>query len=102
MNRMITCLIAGIVIGWVLNAFLTVKGILEQSAKVHVLEKPLVLFFEDGTKVKLPPETSLYFERSFPEGFSRYSVHVNIEGEPLETQKTRTREIVPITAAFDE
>lgn len=100
MRRMIASIAVGMFLGWVLNTLVIVWGRSERASKVHVLQRPLVLYFDDGTKAELPPNTALHFDRSFPEGFSRYSIYLNIEGEPLKASKTKVREITPITAAF--
>lgn len=47
----------------------------------------------------LPVGTTLYFDRSFPEGFTRYKVYVNIDRMPLTLRKLPdSNEIEPIEA----
>lgn len=53
--------------------------------KVHTLEFPMLLISEKVGKVEslLPAGTVLYADQSFPEGFTRYKVYINIDRYPL-------------------
>ena len=47
----------------------------------------------------LPPGTALYFDKGFPEGFSRYKVYVNVDRMPLALRDLPDRnEIDPLDA----
>ena len=70
--------------------------------KVHTLKIPLLLTGPEQSKNMhlLPKGTTLYFDRSFPEGFSRYKVYVNIDRMPLPLKDlSDPTEIIPIDAA---
>ncbi len=49
--------------------------------KVHILEFPLLLSsrVDASTSSLLPAGTVMYYEKSLPEGFSRYRVYINTE-----------------------
>ena len=53
--------------------------------KVHKLEFPLLLTSEDSLSNfhLLPKGTTLYFDKAYPEGFTRYKVYINIDRMPL-------------------
>lgn len=53
--------------------------------KVHKLESPLLLSSDSPSKNMhmLPKGTVLYFDQSYPEGFTRYKVYINIDRMPL-------------------
>lgn len=57
----------------------------ESMTKVHVLTSPMLLASPKTSKVQhlLPAGTTLYFDKSFPEGFTRYKVYVNVDRFPL-------------------
>lgn len=70
---------------------------------VHVLEAPMVLRANDmGDHLHLLPKgTTLYYDRSFSEGFSRYKVYVNIDRTPLAlTTLADPTMVAPIDAAW--
>jgi hypothetical protein len=56
-----------------------------KTTKVHKLESPLLLSSNTtSTNMHmLPKGTVLYFDQSYPEGFTRYKVYVNIDRMPL-------------------
>jgi hypothetical protein len=56
-----------------------------KMTKVHTLKAPLILVgSEPGENLHLlPGGTTLYFDQSFPEGFTRYKVYINIDRMPL-------------------
>ena len=49
--------------------------------KIHILESPLLLFGREDLNAfgLLPAGTMMYYEKSLPEGFSRYRVYINTE-----------------------
>jgi hypothetical protein len=57
----------------------------QKMTKVHILEYPLLLSSdqESNTFHLLPKGTTLYFDQSYPEGFTRYKVYINIDRMPL-------------------
>lgn len=67
------------------------------------LNEPLLLSVVGQTKYYhlLPAGTPLYFDESFPEGYTRYKVYINIKGafasEPIESDKVNL--VAPIFAA---
>lgn len=69
--------------------------------KIHTLEYPLVLSSDEESKNfhLLPKGTTLYFDKAFPEGFTRYKVYINIDRLPLKLQELADpTEIIPIEA----
>ena len=69
--------------------------------KIHTLEFPLLLegSGEKGRYYLLPKGTTLYFDKSYPEGFVRYKIFVNVDRFPLHsTELADPTEIRPITA----
>lgn len=58
-----------------------------KSKQVHTLQAPLLLT-GGGTSwplYLLPPGTTMYLDQSYPEGFTRYIIYVNVDRFPLET-----------------
>lgn len=57
----------------------------KKMTKIHKLESPLLLISDNLSKNMhlLPKGTVLYFDKSFPEGFTRYKVYINIDRMPL-------------------
>lgn len=73
----------------------------QKMTKVHKLESPLLLSSDSPSKNMhmLPKGTVLYFDRSYPEGFTRYKVYINIDRMPLAlTEQTDPTSIDPIDA----
>ena len=69
--------------------------------KVHTLKAPLLLSSPEQSKNMhlLPKGTTLYFDKSFPEGFSRYKVYINIDRMPLALKDlSDPTEVIPIDA----
>ena len=68
---------------------------------VHKLEVPL-MFNGAGSanhQYLLPEGTTLYYDQSFPEGFTRFKVYFNVEGVKLESHdSTEKFWIDPLTA----
>jgi hypothetical protein len=72
---------------------------------VFKLKKPLRIATDkaDERRYMLPPGTTLYFDKSMPEGFDRFHVYINVEGvslrlEPLE----REGMIAPLSGYFED
>jgi hypothetical protein len=78
----------------------------EKMTKVHTLKQPLLVSSEDSGKGlhMLPIGTTLYFDKGFPEGFTRYKVYVNVDRMPLPLRElSDPSEIDPVEArAFDK
>jgi hypothetical protein len=73
-----------------------------KMTKVHKLESPLLLSSEEKTQTfhLLPKGTNLYFDQSYPEGFTRYKVYINIDRMPLKlTELKDPTTILPIEAS---
>ena len=73
----------------------------EKMTKVHTLKQPLLVSSNQPGKTlhMLPAGTTLYFDKSFPEGFTRYKVYVNIDRMPLALRDLNdSTEIDPIEA----
>ena len=69
--------------------------------KIHKLEYPLIISSEAASKNvhMLPKGTVLYFDKSYPEGFTRYKVYINIDRMPLKLDDlSDSTEINPIDA----
>ena len=77
-----------------------------KMTKVHTLKQPLILSSNTPGKVLhlLPVGTTLYLDRSFPEGFTRYKIYVNVDRMPLALRElVDPSEIDPLEArAFDK
>jgi hypothetical protein len=78
---MMTCALIGAMIYFFWNG--------QKPVQVHKLASPLLLKSNEETNgfSMLPKGTVLYFDRAYPEGFSRYKVYVNIDRMPLKLEK---------------
>ena len=78
----------------------------EKTAKVHVLQQPMLVSSNGAGKVLhvLPIGTTLYLDKSYPEGFTRYKVYVNVDRMPLGLRELPdANEIDPLEARpFDK
>ena len=74
--------------------------------KVHVTKQPMLVSSNTASTVMhlLPAGTTLYFDKSYPEGFTRYKVYVNVDRMPLALRELADpNEIDPLEArAFDK
>jgi hypothetical protein len=73
----------------------------KNSPKVQTLQFPMLLggAVGDGPYQMLPKGTTLYYDKSYPEGFTRYIIYVNVDRYPLSlTTLSDPTAIVPITA----
>lgn len=73
----------------------------KKVTKIHKLEYPLILSSDAPSKNThmLPKGTVLYFDKSYPEGFTRYKVYINIDRMPLKLDDlSDPTEITPIDA----
>jgi hypothetical protein len=76
---------SGTIFGVVLGALLVTLWSRTEMTKVHTLKAPLMLVSNEPTKNLhlLPVGTTLYFDQSFPEGFTRYKIYINVDRMPL-------------------
>ena len=74
------------------------------TVKIHRLTTPLQLSTEQASNGLLPVGTTLYYDTSFPEGFSRYKIYVNINRMSLELETLRDPTMIdPVDAiAFSQ
>jgi hypothetical protein len=73
----------------------------KRIVKVHILTQPWIISSNQSDRAlhTLPPGTTLYFDKGFPEGFSRYKVYVNVDRMPLALRDLPDRnEIDPLDA----
>lgn len=77
-----------------------------EGRKTHTLKEPLILSSRSsgGVSHLLPIGTTLYLNKSFPEGFTQYRIYVNVDRMPLALQDLADpSEIDPLEArAFDK
>jgi hypothetical protein len=71
---------AGLLAGAILISTLAGDKI---TRKVHVTKVPLLLYSDavNSSQTLLPVGTSMYYDTSFDEGFSRYIVYVNVKAD---------------------
>ena len=75
-----------------------------QMELIHVLKHPMIWggTAKDDNYYLIPAGTTLYYERSMPEGFSTYRIYVNVEGvrldphESIQTGTIKPARIYPI------
>lgn len=73
-----------------------------KMTKIHKLEYPLIVSSDQQSKIThmLPKGTTLYYDKAYPEGFTRYKVYINIDRMPLKLEDLQDpTEIIPIDAA---
>lgn len=77
-----------------------------KTTRVHTLGQPMLVSSNTAGKVlhMLPVGTTLYFDKSYPEGFTRYKVYINVDRMPLSLRELADpNEIDPLDArAFDK
>jgi hypothetical protein len=58
------------------------------ATMAHRLTAPLLISAEgqDGGFHLLPKGTLMYFDKSYPEGFTRYKIYVNVDRMPLKNE----------------
>jgi hypothetical protein len=105
MNRIINFLL-GIVCGLAVCSISLYIWSTHKMTKVHTLKQPLILSSNAPGKVLhlLPVGATLYLDKSFPEGFTRYKIYVNVDRMPLALRElVDPSEIDPLEArAFDK
>ena len=76
-----------------------------KMTKYHKLESPLLLSSDKSLKNMhmLPKGTMLYFDQSYPEGFTRYKIYINVDRMPLQLKElSDPTSIEPIDAYAPE
>ena len=70
--------------------------------KIHTLAAPLIVATQDSSSKNLhllPKGSTLYFDKSYPEGFSRYKLYINVARIPLQLEALADpTEIRPVDA----
>ena len=104
--KRVTIFILGLLSGIAVFAILMFIWNAQKMTKVHTLKQPLIVSSNSAGKVLhlLPAGATLYFDKSFPEGFTRYKIYVNVDRMPLPLRElTDPTEIDPLEArAFDK
>jgi hypothetical protein len=98
-TRIIIATIVAASVAVILSTFLFRSP--QKTTKVHKLESPLLLSSDNPSKNMhmLPKGTVMYFDQSYPEGFTRYKVYINIDRMPLSlTELSDPTSILPIDA----
>jgi hypothetical protein len=76
------------------------KGL--KMTKIHTLAAPLLVAAQDSPSKNLhmlPKGATLYFDKAYPEGFSRYKLYINVDRLPLPLEELADpTEIRPIDA----
>jgi hypothetical protein len=82
-TRIIIATIAAVCVAIILSIFLFRSP--QKTTEVHKLESPLLLSSDNPSKNMhmLPKGTVMYFDQSYPEGFTRYKVYINVDRMPL-------------------
>ncbi|MEC3766280.1 MULTISPECIES: hypothetical protein [Cupriavidus] len=105
MKRLLSPVLSAL-LGAIVGAIVVHQLAHEETPKVHKLQYPLMLTGgnSDSPAAMLPRGTSLYFDRTFPEGFVRYKVYINVEGTKLEPRDAAEKFwLDPLTATpFDK
>lgn len=101
MLKNIISFIAGVGIFLIVGLSIYVYWSTHKMTKIHTLEHPLVLAGSESSNTFniLPKGTTLYYDKSYDEGFTRYKVFINIDRMPLslETLQDPTT-IIPLEA----
>lgn len=83
------------------SAGVVLTGEGKRIVKVHTLTQPLIILISEvsASLHHLPAGATLYFDKSFPEGFTRYKVYVNVDRLPLTLRElSNATEIDPLEA----
>jgi hypothetical protein len=80
MIKQVVIFAAGLLAGAILIGTLAGEN---PMRKVHVTKVPLLLYSNavNSSQTLLPVGTSMYYDTSFDEGFSRYIVYVNVKAD---------------------
>ncbi|MGZ8293761.1 MAG: hypothetical protein ACXWVG_12010 [Telluria sp.] len=101
MKNTVGSVLCGAILGFFLNTLMSIIWNRANPPKVHILQAPLLIASNSATTNLhlLPAGTSLYFDESYPEGFTRYKAYINIDRMPLSLSKlVDSSEIDPIEA----
>src|SRR5437016_770054 len=98
-NAIVLTLIAAVIATLLLQTRITTMKV---TTKHHILRSPLIVYsgWPHGQVGVLPVGTSLRYVESFPEGFDRFIVFVNVERSPLPLEEMTPRGLVdPLSAS---
>jgi hypothetical protein len=84
-TRSFAVFVSGAVFGFLIFGLPFSSSNRSKITKITTLKAPMVLVSNEPTKNLhlLPAGTTLYFDQSYPEGFTRYKVYINIDRMPL-------------------
>lgn len=74
---------------------------MDSQGQIYVMKEPLIAFSNEPFRSigVLPAGTTLHYEQTFPEGFDRYRVFVNIEGSQFPLHDVPREDLVdPLTS----
>ena len=104
--KRITIFAIGLVCGIAVSVGLISIWSFKRTEKIHVLMEPMIISSNVDGNVShlLPAGTTLHFDKSYAEGFTRYRVYVNVDRMPLSLRDLNDpNEINPLEArAFDK
>jgi hypothetical protein len=85
MIKSIATFIAGIIFCVIVSSTIFFYWSTHKMTKVHTLEYPMLLSGDSSANSyhMLPKGTTLYYDQSYDEGFTRYKVYINIDRMPL-------------------
>lgn len=74
----------------------------QKMTKVHTLQFPMLLGGPEGNGPYqlLPKGTVLYYDQSYPEGFTRYIIYINIDRYPLSLTELGDPYLIDPLSAF--
>lgn len=76
---------------------------METNRKVHTLTKPLrIATANENDHFYLPVGTTLYLDASMDEGFDRYQVYINVQGNLPLAPTEKPGLIAPLSGYFDD
>lgn len=73
-----------------------------KTTLVHTLKFPMLLGGPGGNGPfqLLPKGTTLYYDQSYPEGFTRYKIYVNVDRYPLDLSEQSDPTMIDPLSAF--
>lgn len=85
MIKNIISFIAGVIFCLIVSSLFYIYWSTHKMTEIHTLKYPILLSGDNSNNLFhiLPKGTTLYFDKTFDEGFDRYKVYINIK-EPLE------------------
>lgn len=101
MIKFVATFIGGIIFCAILGTTTFFLWSTQKMTYIHKLKHPLLLSGDEKTNTLslLPIGTTLYFEKSYPEGFTSYKVYINVDRNPLKIELLKDpTTIIPIDA----